>query len=388
MQRIQAYRYRLNPNGEQLRKLEQYAGCCRFVYNKALAYCIETYKQREKYKGGYSLVNLLPQWKKESSWLIKVPALTLQQSIIDLDKAFKSFWRKGGYPKFKKKSGKASMRFPVAPLLNQRSIKLPKLGNIKYINSREIKGIIKSATVSKEVNHWFISILTSQNIDVPMHPSNSDIGIDVGITNFATLSDGTFIKPVSAFKRHHKRLALLQRRAAKKKKRSQNFKKAMNKVRKCYVKIKNTRNDFLHKLSTSLCKNHAIIFVEDLKISNMSKSAKGTIENPGTNIKAKSGLNRSILDQGWGEFRRQLQYKMDWLDGKVIAVPAHHTSQTCPNCQHCSKENRKSQSIFKCMSCGYTNNADIVGAMNIKERGHRLLACGESPDSVKQEPTR
>jgi putative transposase len=110
----------------------------------------------------------------------------------------------------------------------------------------------------------------------------------------------------------------------------------------------------------------------------MSKSSKGNAEEHGKNVKAKSGLNKSILDQGWYEFRRQLEYKQLWNGGLVVAVPAQYTSQTCPCCSHVSRENRKTQAHFECVECGYINNADIVGALNILERGHRLLACGES----------
>lgn len=122
----------------------------------------------------------------------------------------------------------------------------------------------------------------------------------------------------------------------------------------------------------------------------MSKSSKGTREQPGNKVKQKSGLNRAILDQGWGEFRRQLDYKMSWNGGLLLAVSPHHTSSTCPCCGHVSKDNRLSQSLFICIDCGYENNADVVGAINILERGHRLLACGEPVRlgrSMKQEPT-
>lgn len=129
----------------------------------------------------------------------------------------------------------------------------------------------------------------------------------------------------------------------------------------------------------------------------MSKSAVGSAQNPGKNVRAKSGLNKSILDQGWFEFRRQLQYKLDWNGGMLIAVPPQHTSQTCPSCGHVAKENRQTQAKFECVDCGYEEQADVVGAMNILARGHRVAACGEEgsglarkrktkPASVKQEP--
>jgi len=133
-------------------------------------------------------------------------------------------------------------------------------------------------------------------------------------------------------------------------------------------------------------------------VRNMSRSAKGSAEQAGKNVRAKSGLNKSILDQGWSEFRRQLQYKLDWNGGILVAVPPHNTSRTCPKCARVAAENRPTQTLFKCIGCGYENHADVVGAMNILARGHRVAACGEAgsglgrktrtkPASVKQEPT-
>ena len=194
--------------------------------------------------------------------------------------------------------------------------------------------------------------------------------------------------PKSPLKKYQDKLASAQRKLAKKTKFSNNWKKQKAKINRIHTKIANIRRDFLHKTSTELSKNHALIVIEDLKVKNMTRSAKGTLDEPGRNVKAKSGLNKSILDQGWYEFRRQLEYKQKWAGGEVLAVPAHHTSQICPSCSHVSSDNRQTQAHFECVECGYTNNADIVGAINVLARGHRVLACGETglPDSVKQEP--
>jgi putative transposase len=175
---------------------------------------------------------------------------------------------------------------------------------------------------------------------------------------------------------------------SKKVKFSANWKKQKKKIARLYERIANARHDFLHKASTLISKNHAMVVVEDLKVRNMSKSAKGDLADPGRNVKAKSGLNRSILDQGWAMFIQMLQYKQTWLGGEVIKVNPQHTSQTCPECHHVSKDNRTSQSRFKCVACGYTENADLVGALNVLARGHRVLACGVKTVvlTMKQEP--
>ena len=165
-----------------------------------------------------------------------------------------------------------------------------------------------------------------------------------------------------------------------------------------HARIANVRQDFLHKASAQICSSNAMVVVEDLRIANMSKSARGDAQSPGKNVKAKSGLNKSILDQGWGEFRRQLEYKMQWSGGIFIAVDPKNTSRECPKCGHTHAENRKTQASFVCMACGHADNADVVGAVNVLARGHRVLACGENVSrakpakakraiSKKQEPT-
>lgn len=200
----------------------------------------------------------------------------------------------------------------------------------------------------------------------------------MGIANFATLSDGQTIAPVSALERHRKRLARYQRIMARRQKFSKNWNKAKSKVQKVQRVIADTRKDFLHKTSTAISQNHAVVYVEDLQVKNMSASAAGTIEKPGRNVAAKSGLNRAILDQGWGEFRRQLQYKLEWLGGELIPVPPQYTSQTCPNCGHACAENRKTQAVFRCVRCDYGNHADMVGAINILRAGQARRACQAS----------
>ena len=153
------------------------------------------------------------------------------------------------------------------------------------------------------------------------------------------------------------------------------WKKAKAKVQQIHVKIGNSRRDYLHKTSSDISKNHAIVCIEDLQVKNMSKSATGTMEQRGRNVRAKSGLNKAILDQGWFEFRRQLDYKLAWNGGHLIAVPPKNTSRTCPCCGHISKDNRMTQARFACVECGFEENADVVGAINVLRAGHARLAC-------------
>ena len=211
------------------------------------------------------------------------------------------------------------------------------------------------------------------------------------MVRFLTLSNQKYYEPINIFKKLKNKLAQLQKRLAKKQKGSQKWRKLKLKITKLYIRIANTRNDYLHKISSELSKNHAVVILEDLKISKMTGSAKGTVDNPGKNVQQKSGLNRSILDQGWGEFIRQLEYKLAWNGGQLIQVNPRNTSRKCPQCHHISAENRKTQAIFQCQnsSCNYTENADYVGSLNIKEAGLALLALRENPlgISLKGEPT-
>ena len=394
MQRLQAYRFELKTTGEQQRNMRRFAGSCRFVFNKALAMQQERYKAGEKKLGYASLCKSLTEWKAQSEtlWLSETPSQALQQTLKNLERAYKNFFEKrADFPKFKKKGQSDSFRYPQGVKLDQGNsrIFLPKLGWLRYRNSRDVLGEVKNATVSQSCGKWFVSIQTEREVEQPL-PSGEAVGIDMGIARFATLSDGSYIEPLHSFKKHQQRLAKYQRRMSRKVKFSNNWKKAKARVQRIHSRIANARKDFLHKASSQISKNHAMIVIEDLQVRNMSKSARGDSEQPGKMVKQKSGLNRAILDQGWGEFRRQLEYKAAWNGGFVVAVPPQYTSQTCPCCGHVSRDNRQTQAKFACVECGFEANADHVGAINILARGHRVLACGEpvqSGRSAKQEPT-
>ncbi len=381
-------------NGKEKEEIlfRKFAGCCRFVWNKALAIEKENYENGNKRLGYTNLANMMKECKdlEEFSFLKEAHSQILQQSLKDLDKAYKNFFSKrASFPKFKSKGVKDSFRFPQGCKLDQNNsrIYLPKIGWIKYFNHRAVEGVIKNVTVLLKSDSWYISIQTKLEVSEPTHASNSSVGIDLGITKFATLSTGKVISPVNVLRKYENKLAKLQRQLAKKVLRSSNWKKIKRKILKLYTKIADTRKDFLHKASHNICKNHAKIMLEDLKVSNMSASAKGSLENPGKNVKAKSGLNKAILDQGWFEFRRQLSYKSEWLGGKVILVPPHNTSQRCSSCGYTSKENRKAQSKFNCVGCGFQVNADYNAAINILAAGLVVTACGVDAlvSTVKQE---
>jgi IS605 OrfB family transposase len=398
MQIQKAYKFQLKPNKTQHLELNKIAGGCRFAWNKALSLNLDRLQKKQPIIWYHEMDFWSKLWKSsdEYSFLKLIPAHCLQQKLKDLDKAFRDAFDKNQplkrIPKFKKKNQQNSFRFPEPKHIeiHNRRIKLPKIGWMGFYKSQEIIGNVRNVTISKKSNQWFVSIQVETEIIHKITEAQSCIGVDVGITQFATLSDGTVIKPINAFRNQEKQLKQAQKNISRKKKFSNNWKKQKYKIGKIHSKIAHIRHDFLHKLSTQLSKNHAMIVIEDLKISNMSKSASGTIESPGKNVNAKSGLNKSLLDQGLGEFKRQLEYKINWQGGILIKVNPQYTSQKCHVCGHIDKENRKSQSNFACITCHHKENADINAAKNILAAGHAVLACGEIglPNSMKQESLR
>ena len=395
MKRLQAFKFQLRPGGQQECEMRRFAGACRFVFNRALARQNENHEAGNKYIPYGKMASWLVEWKNatETQWLKDSHSQPLQQSLKDLERAYKNFFRKrAAFPRFKKRGQNDAFRYPQGVKLDQENsrIFLPKLGWMRYRNSRQVTGVVKNVTVSQSCGKWYISIQTESEVSTPVHPSASMVGLDAGVAKLATLSDGTVFEPVNSFQKNQKKLARLQRQLSRKVKFSNNWQKQKRKIQRLHSCIANIRRDYLHKVTTTVSKNHAMIVIEDLKVSNMSKSAAGTVSQPGRNVRAKSGLNRSILDQGWYEMRRQLEYKQLWRGGQVLAVPPAYTSQRCACCGHTAKENRLSQSKFRCQVCGYTANADVNGARNILAAGHAVLACGEmvqSGRSLKQEPT-
>jgi len=393
MERLQAYKFELRPDGAQRRLMRRFAGSCRYVYNRALALQKARYERGEKKLGYAGLCKELTAWRAERAWLSQAHSQALQQTLKDLERAYRNFFEKrAGFPAPKRKGRGDSFRFPQGAKLDQIDdrIYLPKIGWVRYRNSRAVPGEVCNVTVSVSAGRWLVSIQSRRNVPRPVHPATSAIGIDLGVVRFATLSDGTVYEPLASFKRHQQRLAHYQRMMSRRAKFGKNWRKARRKVQKIHARIGNCRRDYQQKISSAISKSHAMVCIEDLRVRNMSRPAAGTFENPGRNVPAKSGLNKSILDQGWSEFRRQLEYKLAWNGGVLIAVAPHNSSRECPACGHAEAANRTSQARFLCLECGFEENADRVGAINVLARGHRVSACGDTSSAwgmSAQEPT-
>lgn len=371
----QAFKFKLKPNKVSEAAMLRMIGSCRFVWNKLLALNLVRLKRGQRVLHWVYMANLLPTMKRIWPWLMADSySHNLQQVCKRLAESFKRMFTKGSAhsgrkPRFKRRDEVCSARFPKALRIEGGRINIPKIGWVRFRRSREIVGKVKNVTLRKESTGWFVSIQTEREVETPVHPSTSEIGIDVGVARFATFSDGSYAEPINAFKNLQSKLGKAQRILSRKVKFSSNWEKQKHVVNRIHSKIANIRRDFLHKVSTDVANSHSTVFVEDLNISSMTK-------RPCKNVKAKSGLNRSILDQGWGMFREMLTYKLAWRGGRLVAVPPAYTSQRCPNCGHVAKENRKSQSAFCCVECGHSANADHIGAINVLRAGQALCGAG------------
>ncbi len=308
-------------------------------------------------------------------------------AVRALDNAFQRFFSGlGEFPTPRKKFVNDSFTLPDPSYLDFKrlnrkrgAIKLPKVGWVKLVGYRPIDGELRSITISRKVGHWYAAIAWRQEKPDPKLSDKPSVGLDRGIAVFAALSDGTKIGPLNAFKTIREKLSKAQRKLARKKKFGANWKKQKAKITRLHQKAANARKDFLHKLSTKLAENQGVVKIERLQVKNMSRSAKGTVEAPGRNVKAKSGLNRSILDQGWSMFATMLRYKLAERGGQLVEVDPRYTSQACAECGSIDRANRPDQATFVCVSCGHADNSDINAARNIHQA--RALAV-ESPKRI------
>ena len=369
MIRQKSYKFRLYPNEAQKQLFAKTFGCSRAIWNMMLADKIKHYEETKE-----TLYNTPAQYKKEFPWLREVDSLALANVQLNLETAYKNFFRSGfGFPKFKKKSRRQSyktnnQRGSVA--LENGHIKLPKIGWGKVKVHRQTKGVIKSATISMtSTEKYYVSILCETEI-APLPKTNSSVGIDLGLENFAILSTGEKIGNMRFFNKLSKKLAkeqkILSRRAlvAKKEGRklsdSKNYQKQRIKVAKIHEKIANPRKDFLHKLSTELVKNHDIICIEDLSSKNLMKNHT---------------LAKSIGDVSWFEFVRHLHYKADWYGKNVVKISRwYSSSQICSDCGFSSGKKPLSVREWTCTNCGSHHDRDINASINILNEGLRLLS--------------
>ncbi|MCB2288549.1 IS200/IS605 family element transposase accessory protein TnpB [Clostridium sp. CS001] len=355
---LKACKFRLYPNEEQRIYLAKTFGCTRFVYNKMLAERIKSYEENKNLDIKSVKYPTPAQYKTEFEWLKEVDSLALANAQMNLDKAYKNFFRDKsvGFPKFKKRTNTNNyttnnQRGTVH--IENNHIKVPKLKSmIKIEQHRQFNGLIKSCTISQVPSgKYFISILVDTEI-VKLPEIDNKIGVDLGIKDFAITSDEEIFSNPKHLKKSEKRLGKLQKDLSRKQKGSNNRRKAKVKVAKLHEKIANQRKDFLHKVSTQLIRENQTIVIEDLKVSNMIKNHK---------------LAKSIADVSWSEFRRMLEYKAKWYGREIIVAPSNYaSSQLCSSCGNKSSQTKDlSCRTYICRVCGMIMDRDINASKNL-----------------------
>lgn len=369
-----AHVYRLYPTDEQAQKLVQWVGAVRFTYNLALEQRRDWYRPGRRFNFA-SQCREVTALRAEVDWLRDVPVHPLQQAIKDLDRAYQNWWAgRAKAPTPRKRELNDAVRFPDPATFDFRrlslhwgEVKLPKLGWVRLRWDRGIPGEVKNITVSRRAGVWAVAAQYEREVADPAPSSLPVVGIDRGVNVFAALSDGTMVEPANCGKKALRALARAQRKLARKRTGSNNRRKQVRRVARLHMRVANARKDFLHKASTIIAQNHGVVVLEKLEVRNMVRSAAGTAEAPGKNVRAKSGLNRAILDQGWGMFDRFLGYKLPERGGRTAHVPAPNSSRECSACGLVDERNRRGAK-FLCVGCDHAEHADTNASNVIKRR--------------------
>lgn len=372
MQIVKTYKFKLQLTGAQSVRVNAWIGTCRYLYNVGKQIKEAHYQKDKTSISAYDLCKQLTDVRKEIQWVRDLPAQSCQDVFTRLENAYQRFFdglkegRKAGYPKWAKKGKYRSIAFKIPPSKNifqtHNRIVLPKLGSVRYFNSRTVEGVVKRVTITQEADGYYASIHAHQEINPIISTNEKQVGIDLGIKYFLVTSDGEYIDNPRFLKTTLPALRRAQRSLSRKVLRSANWYKQLDKVKRLHQKVARQRKDFLNKLSTRLVQSYDTIVVENLNIAGMVKSK----------------LAQSISDVAWGEFLRQLEYKCKWYGKTFLRVNPIYTSQECNACGHTAKENRLTQSHFKCVACGHEGNADELASQTILGRGTSYLFANAS----------
>ena len=368
-----AYKYRIYPTAPQRELIAKHVGSTRFLYNLALETKIAAYLGSKVSLSRYDLQKQLVDLKKECAWLKEVNSQSLQASLLNLDTAYSKFYKGSGFPRFKKKSNRGSFSVPQAVRIKNNKLVIPKFKEgIEIVLHREIKGTIKSATITvTPTGKYFASILVDNNIEVPIKPpicESSAIGIDLGIKDFAITSEGEVFENPKYLQKAQSKLKYLDRKHSKDK-----GKRTKKKLAKLHEKVANKRKDFLHKTSTKLIRENQTIVLEDLNVEGMLKNHK---------------LAHSISDVSWSTFVTMLKYKADWYGKNLLQIGRFApSSMACSCCGFINKELTLKDRNWTCKNCNTTHDRDINAAINIKSFALKNILSGTDRKNQNELPT-
>src|SRR5215207_1836532 len=375
------FRFKLCPTAEQDALFRQFAGVCRLVYNLALEQRA-TWGRRHRL-GYVQQAAELTRLRAEFDWIRAVYVSCEQQALRDLDRAFVNFFAgRARYPTPRKKGVNDTFRFPGREVETRRlnakwsAVRLPKIGWVKFRDTRPIRGAVQNATIAGGADGWHISFACEIEHEAPQNVRPA-VGIDRGVATTLALSTGEMVSvPVSldwieAAKRRAQRVLSRRKRG------SRRYSRQRRRVARLQARARRIRLDFHHRAALDIAQRFSVAVLEDLRIKNMTASASGTVAEPGRRVRQKAGLNRAILNQGWGAFDLILTYKMEERGGRVVKTGPAFTSQTCSACGTADVRSRKNQASFECVACGHRDNADSNAAKNILRRWNTSHLCIE-----------
>src|SRR5690606_25349482 len=394
-------RYLLAFTPEQAAYAETVGAICRAVWNTGL-------EQRREYRRRGALISYVEQARQMAeakkdpacAWLADAPSHTLQQTLRDLERAckahgtFKVRWRS-------KARTAPSFRFPdpnhiTVRRLNRRwgEVRLPKFGPVRFRWTRPLGGTVRNATVSRDGGRWYISFCVEDGVAEVAPNGNPPIGVDRGVAVAVVTSDGDLHDRQFATPGEQRRIKRLQQRLSRslrthgRNRRSKRRDAVRAQLGRLNARIRARRADFAAQTAVRLVRDHGLVAVEDLRVATMTASAKGTVESPGRNVRQKAGLNRAILDKGWGRFLLALEHAARYHGATVVKVNPAYTSQTCNACKHVARESRESQAVLRCVACGHQDHADVNAAKNILAAGLAVTGRGDLAvgQSVKRQP--
>jgi putative transposase len=388
-----AYRFRIYPDAVQEELFRRTIGCCRLVYNLCLDQKIlERERSKPRKLSQFDQIKELTSLKEQLGFLYECPHHPLVQAVMDLHKAFANFFEgRAGFPTFRRKGQNDSFRYPDPKQIKieEDRIFLPKAGWTRMVMHRPVEGKVKNVTISSVAGEWFASVQTEHEAQIPVNRGPA-VGLDLGSAQAIVYSDGTLIDLPRTTTADRKRLGAAQRTIARRRKGSCNREKAKRRVARLQARYARRRRDAAHKATTTIVKNHGVVVIEDLKIKEMTRTGRGTVENPGPLVRKRANENRALLEVSPRTIRAMLEYKSVWYGAKLAVEPAH-TSQCCAAWEAFDAASRISRSRFVCTNCGSIFDADVNAAKNILSLGISPtgglpgMACESSPTTGRSQ---